>query len=94
MLLGMWDPPRPETKLVSPALAGGFFTIESPVPILFKVTILVKNLLCFRSLQRNLKKLSICFHNNPIKYVLIISLMFEKTKGREVKPVLLWLFSC
>ena len=58
---------------MSPALAGGFFTIESPMPILVKVSILAKNLLCFRSLQRNLKKLSICFHSNPIMYVLIIS---------------------
>ena len=26
--LGMWDPPRPGIKPMSPALAGGFLTIE------------------------------------------------------------------
>ena len=28
MLLGMWDPPGPGIKPVSPTLAGGFFTTE------------------------------------------------------------------
>ena len=29
-LLGMWDPPGPGIKLMSPALAGGFFITEPP----------------------------------------------------------------
>ena len=30
LLCSMWDLPGPEIKLVSPALAGGFFTTETP----------------------------------------------------------------
>ena len=39
MLLGMWDPPGPGIKPVSPTLAGGFFTTEpsgKPLGKLFK----------------------------------------------------------
>ena len=31
LLRGMWDLPRPGIEPMSPALAGGFFTTESPV---------------------------------------------------------------
>ena len=30
LLRGMWDPPGPGIKLVSPTLVGGFFTTEPP----------------------------------------------------------------
>ena len=42
LLHSMWDLPRPGTELMSPALAGRFFTAEPPAsPNLFNLVILV-----------------------------------------------------
>ena len=40
LLRGVWDPPRPETKLMSPGLAGRFFTSGSPGKPWFSIKVL------------------------------------------------------
>ena len=48
LLHGMWDLPRSDTELVSPALAGGFFTPEPPEMLhrLFFISLVVEELFC------------------------------------------------
>ena len=86
LLHGMWDLPRPGVKLLSPALAGGFFTTElprKPKRFLKKLNDLSIPLLCIYA-EKNIIQKGIC---TPIfiatLYTIVNSIYYYNSQNNE-----------